>query len=167
MNILTVYANPNPRSFCHSVLESFTRGLSDSGHSYEIADLYAMKFNPVLNVRDFSNWIGADTPVNILKSMLLHNSGGPIQQFFTERWLRNKDSKAIARLVRRLRPRDVVKQQQKVAWARVWRSFTPCGLWVCPLFVKVGSNGFSPTDSPFLWRRKAGRVISAHPAFQA
>jgi NAD(P)H dehydrogenase (quinone) len=164
MNILTVYANPNPRSFCHAILKSFTQGLSDAGHSYEIVDLYAMKFNPVLSVRDFSNWIGADTPVNILKSMLLHNSGGPIQRFFAERWLRNKDSKAIARLVRWLRPRDVVKQQQKVAGAQGLAIIYPVWFVGMPAILKgwierVFTYGFAFSLAQEGWKGDIGGRI--------
>ena len=43
MNILTIYANPNPRSFCHAILEHFTEGLNDAGHTNEVVDLYAMR----------------------------------------------------------------------------------------------------------------------------
>ncbi len=48
MRVLTVYANPSPKSFCHAILEQFTRGLAEAGHTNEVVDLYAMKFNPVL-----------------------------------------------------------------------------------------------------------------------
>jgi len=27
MKVLTIYAYPNPKSFCHAILEQFTRGL--------------------------------------------------------------------------------------------------------------------------------------------
>ena len=33
MKVLTVYAHQNPRSFCHCVLEHFTEGLRDAGHT--------------------------------------------------------------------------------------------------------------------------------------
>jgi len=52
MNVLTIYAHPNPKSFCHAVLEQFTKGLTDAGHSNEIVDLYAIGFDPVLRDRD-------------------------------------------------------------------------------------------------------------------
>ncbi|MGZ6772889.1 MAG: NAD(P)H-dependent oxidoreductase [Mycobacteriaceae bacterium] len=46
MKVLTVYAHNNPRSFCHEVLERFSAGLQDAGHSHEVVDLYAIKFEP-------------------------------------------------------------------------------------------------------------------------
>ena len=38
MKVLTVYAHPNPKSFCHAILQQFAKGLEDAGHtSYPIA----------------------------------------------------------------------------------------------------------------------------------
>ena len=53
MKVLVVYAHPNPQSFNHAILESFTKGLAEAGHTYEIVDLYAIKFNPCLSGEDF------------------------------------------------------------------------------------------------------------------
>ena len=33
MRVLTVYAHPNPKSFCHAILQQFTKGLKDVGHT--------------------------------------------------------------------------------------------------------------------------------------
>jgi len=33
MKILTVYAHPDPKSFCHVVLQQFTKGLEAAGHT--------------------------------------------------------------------------------------------------------------------------------------
>ncbi len=53
MKVLIVYAHPNPQSFNHAILESFTKGLAEAGHTYEVVDLYAIKFNPCLSGEDF------------------------------------------------------------------------------------------------------------------
>jgi len=44
MHIHIVFAHPSRKSFSRSVLDAFTRGLEEAGHSYEIADLYEMGF---------------------------------------------------------------------------------------------------------------------------
>lgn len=49
MHVLTIYAHSNPRSFCHAVLEEFTAGLREAGHTGEVVDLYAIGFDPVLD----------------------------------------------------------------------------------------------------------------------
>ena len=53
MNVLVVYAHPNPESFNHAILGAFTEGLDEAGHTYEVLDLYDMKFDPCLSVEDF------------------------------------------------------------------------------------------------------------------
>ena len=57
MNVLTVFAHPNPRSFCHAVLERFDTGLRDAGHTNEILDLYAIGFDPIRRERDNPSWL--------------------------------------------------------------------------------------------------------------
>ena len=48
MRVLTVYAHPNPKSFCHAILQQFTKGLEDAGHVSEVVDLYAIRSDPFL-----------------------------------------------------------------------------------------------------------------------
>ncbi len=62
MKVLTVYAHNNPRSFCHGVLENFTRGLQDAGHASVVIDLYAIKFDPAFRDRDAASYIADDVP---------------------------------------------------------------------------------------------------------
>ena len=62
MRVLTVYAHPNPTSFCHAVLDRFTQGLSDAGHTCEVVDLYAIKFNPVFGRDDYSFFAHESVP---------------------------------------------------------------------------------------------------------
>ena len=54
MKVLTVFANPNPKSFCHAILKQFAKGLEDAGHTSEVVDLYAIRFNPVFRTQDFA-----------------------------------------------------------------------------------------------------------------
>jgi NAD(P)H dehydrogenase (quinone) len=94
MRVLTVYAHPDPKSFCHAILQQFTKGLEDAGHSNEIIDLYAIGFDPVVRSRDGPNWIDETVPVEMLdimnlKQRVLDSSGGPIQRFIVSRWLQN------------------------------------------------------------------------------
>ncbi len=44
MHIYVIFAHPSRRSFSSSVLDAFTRGLEDAGHTFEIGDLYEMGF---------------------------------------------------------------------------------------------------------------------------
>jgi NAD(P)H dehydrogenase (quinone) len=52
MKHLIIYAHPNPESFNHAVLERVEKVLKGAGQSYEVRDLYALKFNPALDRND-------------------------------------------------------------------------------------------------------------------
>jgi NAD(P)H dehydrogenase (quinone) len=168
MKVLTVYANPSPKSFCHAILEQFTQGLEDAGHSNEIVDLYAMKFNPVLKVRDYPNWIDENIPMETLKSMILDNSGGSFQRFFMEKWLRNKNSAYLSKLIRKLRPRDIVEQQKKVAEAQGLVIISPVWFVGFPAILKgwierVFTYGFAYSLTPEGW---SGDIKGRVPLFK-
>lgn len=122
MKVLTVYAHPNPRSFCHAILERFTQGLRDAGHTCEVVDLHAIHFNPVFDMQDYASYLDEHIPAAVLERMdlrqsVLNAAGGPIQRFIASRWLQGKGNAEIARFVHTQMPRDVRTQQQKVAGA--------------------------------------------------
>lgn len=54
MNVLIIYAHPEPKSFGHALLERSIDTLRDCGHEVVVSDLYAMKFNPVATGDDFT-----------------------------------------------------------------------------------------------------------------
>jgi NAD(P)H dehydrogenase (quinone) len=119
MRVLTVFAHPNPKSLCHAILQQFTKGLEDAGHTCEVVDLYAIKFNPVFRTEDFASYVNDNIPPDILEKMnlkqhVLDSAGGPIRRFIASRWLRNKDSKTIAKFIHEHRPKDVIAQWEKI-----------------------------------------------------
>jgi NAD(P)H dehydrogenase (quinone) len=123
MRVLTVYAHPNPKSFCHAVLQRFTEGLKDAGHTSEVIDLYATRFNPFFGIKDYVGFVHESMPVEILEQMnlrerILDNCGGPLQRMILSRWLCDKDAVAMAKLIRSQMPRDVIAQQKQVAQAQ-------------------------------------------------
>lgn len=123
MKVLTVYAHPNPKSFCHAVLEQFTKGLKDGGHTSEVVDLYAIRFDPVFRIEDFAGYVHESMPAEILKEMnlkqrILDGAGGPIQRFIASRWLRDKDDRTLAKFIHARRPKDVAAQWEKLANAQ-------------------------------------------------
>lgn len=163
MRVLTVYANPNPRSFCHAILEQFSQGLRDAGHSNEVVDLYAIRFNPVLKLWDFASWIDESTPMEYLRSMI-KSSTNRFVWFFAERWLRNKSIREIARLARLFRPRDVLRQQRKVAEAEAMVIIAPVWFVGFPAILKgwverVFTYGFAFSFGPAGWRGEMGGRI--------
>lgn len=69
MHIYIVFAHPSQRSFSRAVLESFTRGLREAGHSFDIADLYAMGFRSEMDedhyLREMREDPGAPVPDDV------------------------------------------------------------------------------------------------------
>ena len=122
MRVLTVYSHPNPRSFCHAVLEQFTQGLTDAGHVSEVVDLYAIKFNPVFGMDDYAFFAHESVPQALLdetemRAGMVAASGGPIRRLIARRWLGGKNVDELRRIVAKQRPKDVLAQQEKVARA--------------------------------------------------
>lgn len=66
MEVLIVYAHPNPKSFCHAVLESFTKGLKEAGHTFKVLDLYNLGFQTTLKVEDLVQFAGGKMPQDVL-----------------------------------------------------------------------------------------------------
>ncbi|MFW9831667.1 MAG: NAD(P)H-dependent oxidoreductase [Candidatus Thorarchaeota archaeon] len=65
MKVLVVFGHPNPNSFNNAVLDSFTKGLKDGGHSFEISNLYAQNFNPSFQGEDFVQFQGKPMPLDV------------------------------------------------------------------------------------------------------
>ncbi len=53
MNILIVYAHPEPKSFNGAMKDVAVETLRSAGHEVVVSDLYAMHFNPVVGPKDF------------------------------------------------------------------------------------------------------------------
>jgi NAD(P)H dehydrogenase (quinone) len=52
MNVLVVYAHPNPNSYNASLKNATVEALINRGASVKVSDLYAMNFNPVAQLSD-------------------------------------------------------------------------------------------------------------------
>ena len=170
MNVLTVFAHPGSGSLCHGVLERFDAGLRKAGHTNEIVDLYAIGFDPVLRERDNANWMDAEAPDDVIASMrlrerLLEGAGGPLKRFAMKRWLGNRDTRGIIRMLQqRYRPRDVTVQQEKVKAADALAFIAPMYFVGFPAMLKgwierVFTLGFAFGLAPQGWKGDiAGRI---------
>jgi NAD(P)H dehydrogenase (quinone) len=72
------------------VLERFTAGLADAGHTSDVVDLYAIKFDPVFRQPDVASYTSGDIPADILELMdpaqkVLTACRGPVQRFVASR----------------------------------------------------------------------------------
>lgn len=60
MHIYILYAHPNKDSFNREVLNAFTCGLKEAGHTCEIGDLYDMRFKSDMDAVQYVREIGLD-----------------------------------------------------------------------------------------------------------
>jgi NAD(P)H dehydrogenase (quinone) len=69
MHIYVVYAHPSKSSFTYEVLNSFLKGVTDSGNTFEIGNLYEMNFECKLDIdqymREMSRTILAPIPGDV------------------------------------------------------------------------------------------------------
>lgn len=72
MNILIIYAHPEPRSFTAAMKDTAVRALSAAGHIVEVSDLYGEGFDPVGGRHDFTGM--ADPELFHYQSEQLHAS---------------------------------------------------------------------------------------------
>jgi len=173
MNVLTVYAHPNPKSLCHSLLEKFSEGLADAGHTNDIVDLYAIRFDPVFRTEDFASYVHESMPAEILEAMnlkqrVLDAAGGPMRRFIAKRWLHDKSSVEVARFIRDHRPKDVVRQWEKLKKADGLAFIAPVYWLHFPAILKgwferVFAYGDAYALTPEGWRGEAkGRIPLLH-----
>ena len=68
--ITFVYANPTNGSYCHSILSACTDTLTQLGRDYQVIDLYADDFNPILTADNISGTAPPDPLVESYITML-------------------------------------------------------------------------------------------------
>jgi NAD(P)H dehydrogenase (quinone) len=169
MKVLTVYANPNPKSFCHAILEQFDRGLKDAGHEHEIVDLYAIKFNPVLGTKDGPCWVNEGLPMELLEGFNLKKqaeltTNNPLMRMIIRMVLRNKSTKELLEMAKARRPKDVVEQQSKISRAQGLAIIAPSWFVGFPAILKgyierVFTPGFAYGLSMDGWKGDLGGRI--------
>ncbi len=169
MRVLTVYAHPNTKSFCRAILQQFTKGLEDAGHTSEVVDLYAIRFDPVFRTQDFASYVHESMPLEILEQMnlkqrVLDSAGGPIQRFIASWWLQDKDPLAVAKFIHEHRPKDVIAQWEKLKNAQGLAFISPVFWLHFPAIMKgwferVFAYGDAYALTPEGWAGEAkGRV---------
>jgi NAD(P)H dehydrogenase (quinone) len=140
MRVLTVYAHPDPRSFCHAVLQQFTKGLEDAGHTSEVVDLYAIGFDPVLTTRDLPNWLpdenAPDVAETFVKERMFPGDAPLLQRIMAWSMFRNKSPLEVITLLRERGPKDVREQQEKVARAQALAFISPVWFVGFPAILK-------------------------------
>ncbi len=95
MKVLIIYAHPNPMSFTKAILDSFVKGLKETGHEFEIVDLYKIKFNPVFQDMDSAFFVDEDMPKDLfqqmdMRKMIVGLAGGPLKRMIAKWFIKNK-----------------------------------------------------------------------------
>ncbi len=70
MNIYIVFCHPSKESYSYKVLNSFIKGLEASNHTYEIGDLYEMKFKADMDSDQYIREIGLDPLAEVLEDVI-------------------------------------------------------------------------------------------------
>lgn len=90
MNVLIVYCHPSHNSFTACIKESFIKGLEDAGHTYQISDLYADGFNPVMSENEYLREafydLDAPVPLDVLKEQEKINGSDVIAFIYPDFW---------------------------------------------------------------------------------
>ncbi|MBQ1993798.1 MAG: NAD(P)H-dependent oxidoreductase [Lachnospiraceae bacterium] len=90
MRVLVVFCHPSKNSFTNTVKESFIKGLEAAGHSYELSDLYADKFNPVMSEEEYlrEGFYQLDKPVeeDVLREQEKINNADVIAFIYPDFW---------------------------------------------------------------------------------
>ena len=90
MNVLVVYCHPSKNSFTYAVKEAFVKGLKDGGHSFEISDLYAQNFNPIMSEEEYlrEGFYRAGMPISddILNEQAKVNRADAIAFIYPDFW---------------------------------------------------------------------------------
>jgi NAD(P)H dehydrogenase (quinone) len=55
VNVLIIFAHPEPASFNAALKNAAVAGLTQAGHSVTVSDLYAMRWNPALGPEEFEH----------------------------------------------------------------------------------------------------------------
>lgn len=161
MRILTVYAHPDPKSFCHAVLQQFIKGLEDAGHTNEVVDLYAIGFNPVLTNRDFANWLpdenAPDVVEKVVKERVFAPDAGLLQRIVAWSRFRSKSPLEVMVRLKKMGPADIREQQRKVADAQALVFISPVWFVGFPAILKgwierVFTLGFAFSLTSAGWR---------------
>jgi NAD(P)H dehydrogenase (quinone) len=163
MRVLTIYAHHNPNSFCHAVLERFSAGLADAGHTHQVVDLYAIGFDPVFREHDAPNWIDDSVPDDVLELMdvqksLIRSAHTAVTRFLMRRWMGDASPRELIRRIRqRGGPSDVKVQQEQVAAAEALVFISPVFFVGFPAILKgwierVFSLGFAFDFEARAWR---------------
>ncbi len=87
MKHLIVYADPNPNSFCHAIVETLKDALEKAGREVTVHDLYEEKFDPVLSQADLLAVSKNDYMADVKEEQQLIQDASVVSFVFPIWWL--------------------------------------------------------------------------------
>jgi len=138
-----------------------------------VVDLYAIRFDPVFRMLDFTSSVLESMPMEILehlhlKQRVLNAAGGPLRRSIASLWIRNKEPLAVAKFIHDHRPKDVVAQWEKLKSAQALAFIAPVFWLHFPAILKgwferVSSYGDAYALTSEGWHGEAkGRIPLRH-----
>jgi len=76
MNVFIINAHAEPKSFTGAMFRTAQETMTGAGHSVQVSDLYAMKFDPVSDRRNFTTVKNADYFKQPIEEMHATEAGG-------------------------------------------------------------------------------------------
>jgi NAD(P)H dehydrogenase (quinone) len=101
MNVLIVYAHPNPHSFNATMRSVAVDTLTEAGHTVQVSDLYAMHFKPTLDESEIKDRWKPD-----YFDPLIEQYHAAMSRTFSD---------------------DIAREIEKVEWANLIIFLFPCG----------------------------------------
>lgn len=90
MHVYILFAHPSEDSFNRFVLDAFTRGLRDAGHTFEVGDLYRMRFQSEMDVEQYQREVGLDpeapVPADVLDEQIKINRADALTFIYPVWW---------------------------------------------------------------------------------
>jgi len=74
MHTYILFAHPSRRSFTWEVLQAFTQGLADAGHTFETCDLYAVDFKADMDLAQYERETSLDPAAPVPDDVLREQS---------------------------------------------------------------------------------------------
>ena len=86
MHVLTIFDHPQRNNFPGTVLDAFVEGITQAGHTAEIADLHAEGFDPRFTVEDHAHFWGGPRPADAAREAARIDAADAIALVFPVYW---------------------------------------------------------------------------------
>ena len=86
MHVLTVFDHPQRKNFPGAVLDAFVEGITQAGHTAEVADLHAEGFDPRFTAEDHAHFWGGPRPADAAREAARIDAADALALVFPIYW---------------------------------------------------------------------------------